>query len=100
VAVGRDHCLLLTGEKEGEGGREGGWVYGWGRNQKRQAHYACPCEGTKGDLLQPVLVPLFEVGGEEGREGGEGRVEGVYAGYDSSGVVICEPGREEGRGEE
>jgi hypothetical protein len=43
-------------------------------------------------------MPLFEVGGEGGREGGweggEGRVEGVFAGYDSSGVVICEEGKE------
>ena len=79
-------------------------MYGWGRNQKRQAHYACACEATRGDLLQPVLVPLFEMGREGGRqgggEGGEGRVEGVFAGYDSSGVVICEEGGEEGREEE
>jgi len=60
-------------------------VYGWGKNQKRQANFACPCEKTKGDILQPVMVPLFAM---KDAGAGIGRVEGVFAGYDSSGVVI------------
>lgn len=51
-----------------------------------KAHYACAAADSKGDLLQPTILPLLL----DPNISASAVVRGVMAGYDSSGVLVEE----------
>ena len=117
LAAGRDHALLLTGGSDpwvaGWGRNKRRQVcgvvcdcwfvsasspyhyFGYRTNRiphrhqpTNKAHYACPAADTKGDLIQPTVLPLLL----DPDIDAAAVVRGVVAGYDSSAVVVEEVG--------